>query len=35
LISDAISQFFKSGKCEFDSDVLHIHVDNVNSSLCL
>eukprot|EP00347_Sterkiella_histriomuscorum_P023886 403333046 len=35
MITDAISQFFKTGKCEFDSDVLHIHVDNVNSSLCL
>lgn len=34
-ITDALSHFFKTGKCEFDSDVIHIHVENVNNSLCL
>jgi hypothetical protein len=34
-VEDAISKFFTNGKCEFDSDVLHIHVDDIDSTHCL
>ena len=34
-VEDANSKFFSNGKCEFDSDVLHIHVDDIDSSHCL
>lgn len=30
-VEDATSKFFQNGKCEFDSDVLHIHVDHIAS----
>lgn len=34
-VEDANSKFFSNGKCEFDSDVLHIHVDDIDKSHCL
>jgi hypothetical protein len=30
-VEDATAKFFENGKCEFDSDVLHIHVDHIES----
>ena len=34
-MEDATSKFFNNGKCEFDSDVLHIHVDHIEQNHCL
>jgi hypothetical protein len=31
-VEDASSKFFANGKCEFDSDVLHIHVDHIEAN---
>ena len=35
MIEDAISKFFDNGKCELDSDVLHIHVEFIKKNNCL
>ncbi len=35
FVEDATSKFFSNGKCEFDSDVLHIHVDHIEQNHCL
>ena len=29
VLTDAIKYFFPKGKCEFMSDVMHIHVDKI------
>ena len=35
LVEEATAKFFNNGKCEFDSDVLHIHVDHIEKNHCL
>ena len=34
-MDDATKNFFTTGECKFDSDVLHIHVDHIEQNHCL